>query len=268
MSNLILTFDGITEGDIEKAGIVAYDMARLSHSGVPVAASFCVSSEALREVLIGLGIPEREKALAGENPASPGFAAAAELVMEDVRNAAIPPELEAPLAEALGSLEYRLVEVALSPVVAGYDAAAIGGLKWRSRYLPADAVADAVPECWAAAWTPRALGFRMKLGLYSDSAVAAVLVSEARPAPFEGRIVPTGEDGEAWVIEFDQRVRGPRDIPVERRADGKPPSPLTSAQAEALTILADAAAEILGEPRTLNWTFEGSRFTIIGIPYG
>lgn len=264
----MLKLEEITDEDKERVGLPAYDMSRLMRGSIPIPVSFCVTADPLKAVAEKLGLDDMEKRLAALPPDSPKVASAAKEMQKSIRDHGIGDDLHSELEAAASGFDYMLLEVTLSPVVASYEAAAIAGLKWNGRYLPVGSIADAVLECWTAPWSARALGFRLRLGMEPGSVGAAVYVAEAKPAPLEGRIIPSGEEEDAWIIQTDPRVRGPRDLLKEKTESGKLPSPLTSSQAEALTILAEGAAEILGEPRRLTWTFEGSRFTITGLPYG
>lgn len=265
MNDVILTLDEIGSGDGERVGLAAGDMAALRRAGLPVPDAFCVTSETYLAAAEELNLAERERELAARET---GIEAELAEIRKLIREFEVRPNLGRALDGAAAALGSGLLTVSLSPVVASYDAAAIAGLAWAAEYLAPDAVSEAVPECWASLWRPRAVIFRKRIGLEPGRTAAAVLVAAADPAPLAGRIKPADREAEAWLINADPRVRGPRDltgIPAEK---GKPQSPLTTGQAEALRILADGAAEALGEPRTLSWSFDGRRFSITGIPYG
>jgi hypothetical protein len=263
----VLLLPEIADGDREGVGLTAYDMARLYNAGIPLPRALCVTTEPCRIAAEELGLDRIERKMTPASTGEKRLTEDAVRMQELLRERGIGEALMAELEEALSSFEYKLVEVTLSPVAATYDAAAVAGLRWSGKYLPLEAVADAVLECWAALYETRALRFRLRLGMEPGSLGAAVLVAESRPAPLEGRIVPTGDEADAWTIHFEPRIRGPRELAGLKAEKGKPPSLLTTAQAQALTTLAEGTAEALGEQRALTWTFEGTRFTITGIPW-
>ena len=265
MKDVILTLDEIGSGDGERVGLAAADMAALRRAGLPVPDAFCLTSGAYLAAAEELNLAERERELAARET---GIEAELAEIRKLIREFGVGPKLEAALDGAAAALGSGLLTVSLSPVVASYDAAAIAGLAWAAEYLPSDAVREAVPECWASLWRPRPVTFRKRVGLEPGKTAAAVLVAAADPAPLAGRIKPADGEAEAWLIDADPRVRGRRDLTGAPAEKGKPQSPLTPGQAEALKILADGAAEALGEPRKLGWSFDGRRFAITGFPYG
>lgn len=275
MSSYILKLDEPETVSAASAGLLAHDMALLRAANIPVPPAFCVSSVAYQDRFEALGLAGRDQELWQMNPDDTELSDRVNQAADLLRERGMDERLRSVILAAADWLGSPLINISLSPVVASYDAAAIAGLIWSANFIPPDSAPDGAAEAWAALWTMRALTFRKRVGIEHGSSTpwgAAVLVTAADPAPLQGIVRYVGknsdDDTEAWLISADPRVRGKHDLSDEQAGEGEPKSPLTAGQAEALRILAEGAAEALGEPRNLSWTFDGSRFTITGLPYG
>ena len=269
MSEFVLPLGKIGGDDVGIAGLIGRDMTFLHIAGIPVPDTFVVSANAYSDMVEGLGLEERLRAIWGLGSDGPSIAALAAEATSEILERGIGGALRTEILEAASRMETPMVDVILSPVVASYDAAAIAGLGWSANFLPQEAAIDAVVECWVAVWGERQLNFRMRASIEPGSEVpwgAAVLVSAAEATPMRGVIVPAdAQDNDSWVIRVEPRLPSEQEIAIQKEKTDKTGSPLTAAQAEALTILADGAAEALGEPRALRWCFDGRRFLITGL---
>jgi phosphoenolpyruvate synthase/pyruvate phosphate dikinase len=267
MTREILTLDEICKDDTRTAGFDGVEMALLHAAGIPVAHGFVVTTEAYSQQVSALGLEER---LADAWESGGRLDELAEEAATAILEGGVDEHLRSKIVETARELGAPLIDAKLSPAVASRDAAAIAGLGWSAAFLPFEAAADAVAECWASLWGARQLKFRKGAGIGPGPAApwgAAVLISAAEPAPMRGIVVPAEQDAgesDAWVIRVEPRLPSEQEIAIQKSKAEKTGSPLTSAQAEALTILADGAAEALGEPRALRWGFDGRRFTIAG----
>ncbi|HUX08339.1 MAG TPA: PEP/pyruvate-binding domain-containing protein [Acidobacteriota bacterium] len=268
MKDFLLFMEKIGRDDVTKAGLIARDAALLYAAGIPVPETFVVSADAYSKRMNELGLEERLRALWNSRNAVADVAEFAAKASSEILERGLDDILRADISKAAASLGAQMIDVTLSPIVASYDAAAIAGLAWSASFLPPEAAADAAAECWAAMWGERQVTFRMRAGIEPGSDAlwgAAVIVSAAKATPMRGVVVPADtQDADSWVIRVEPRLPSEREIAVQKEKTDKTGSPLTSAQAEALTILADGAAEALGEPRALRWVFDGSRFLITG----
>ncbi len=269
MSEFVLPLETIGEDDVGIAGLIGRDVTLLRVAGIPVPDTFVVSANAYSDMVDGLGLEERLRAIWGSGNDGPSIVAFAAEATSEILGRGIGGALRAEISEATSGMGTQMVDVILSPVVASYDAAAIAGLGWSASFLPYEAAIDAVVECWAAIWGKRQIVFRMRVGIEPGSDApwgAAVLVSAAEATPMRGVVVPAdAQDNDSWVIRVEPRLPSEQEIAIQKEKTDKTGSPLTAAQAEALTILADGAAEALGEPRALRWCFDGNRFLITGL---
>jgi hypothetical protein len=267
MSKFILSLEEISKDDTARAGFNGVELALLFASGLPVPNALVVSAEAYAKRIALLNLEGRLEEVWNDATALNSFA-------DEARAVIIEEGLGDLLAREIASTAWELgtpmIDVMLSPALASHDAAAIAGLGWSAAFLPSEAAVDAVEECWAMPWGKRQLAFRQRAGIEPGPSApwgVAVLITATEPSPLRGVIVPTEQSGvesDAWVIRVEPRLPGGQEIEIEKSNAEKTGSPLTSAQAEALTILADGAAEAFGEPRALRWRFDGRLFTIVG----
>jgi len=275
MGGHTLTLEEIGAANAPRAGLFARDMAELSRANLPVPKAFCLTADAYESRVDKLGLEDRLERVWGNDVSYPALGVFSDEIINAILAEGIDEELRQEISAAVEELGAPLIDVTLSPVVASYDAAAISGLGWSASYLPPEAAAEAAAECWAALWRQRQIIFRMRAGIEPRSEApwsAAVLFAAADAAPLRGTVSPTVvEEGrvESWTVSVDPRLPSELkiEISVSKDKEEDAGSPLTASQAEALSILAEGAAAAIGEPKTLRWTFDGSRFTLTGILY-
>jgi hypothetical protein len=271
MAEYILPLSDVYGENARTAGLVAHDMALLLGAGLPVPEAFVLTADAYADRAVALALEDRLLPLWELDPGDTALIAGADEITALLSSEGVDAGLRDEINTAAEGLGGPLVDVRMSPSVASHDAAAIASLGWGAEYLPCEAAADAVAQCWAALWGSRQIVFRRRASIDPHSSVpwgTAVLVSAARSFPLRGTAVPTGlsgEGAEAWLIRVDPRLPSEREITVEREKEEKTGSPLTASQAEALMILTAGAAAALDELRVVRWAFDGAGFCITGI---
>jgi rifampicin phosphotransferase len=151
--------------DLATVGGKGASLARLARAGLPVPAGFHVTTEAYRHFVssfrdaIDPRDPERTKALFAEHdvPAP---------VVEEILRA----------YRALG----HDVPVAVRSSATTEDLPTLSFAGQQDSYLNvrADALVDAVRNCWASLWNPRAVAYRDQHGVSHDDVALAVVVQE------------------------------------------------------------------------------------------
>src|SRR5215207_4987905 len=175
-------FDEIRKDDIALAGGKGANLGELSRAGLPVPSGFVITTAAYDTFVEASGIKGEVVALASvpraEDPA--GFEEVAEGIRALFSGGKVPDEM----AEEIRSSYQELSEDRETPVAVRSSATAedLPGMSFAGQqetYLNvrgAEALLEAVKNCWASLWTARAMAYRVRQGIGPATVSLAVVV--------------------------------------------------------------------------------------------
>lgn len=191
----VARLEDLSRHDVPLAGGKGANLGEMTRAGLPVPPGFVVTVEALQTFY-------RESRLAGETAAllarldvddPAALQVAAEALQATVREAGVPAEVRAAITEAYGELARRtgveapLVAVRSSATVEDTAQYSFAGM-FRSfvNVRGADALVQAVRECWASLFGARVLFYQAKQGLPPGEPILAVVVQKMVNADASG----------------------------------------------------------------------------------
>ncbi len=196
------------DDDLDLLGGKGRSLARLLNAGFNVPGGFHVTTSAYRSFVASHGLEERIVELA-----KPDLVNGA--VSFDRASAAIQALLEEPslaestatqIADAWRGLGPEGPPVAVRSSANAEDLPEASFAGQQDTFLNVrgeDAVVQAVRDCWASLWTPRALAYRHQMGIDQGSVAMAVVVQVMAPSDVSGILFTanpaTGERSEAIV---------------------------------------------------------------------
>ncbi|MBK8445777.1 MAG: phosphoenolpyruvate synthase [Micropruina sp.] len=246
--------DGLRASDLELAGGKGANLGELIAAGFDVPSGFVVSTAAYRSA-VGAG-PHR---------------------LEAVRALAVPTQVAEAVAAAYRSLGGGPVAVRSSATAEDLPGAAFAGQQ--DTYLGVVGerqVIEAVRDCWASLWTPRAIAYRDRLGIDPASVAIAVVVQRMVAAEHAGVMFTAdpvtgardqvvidanpglGEAVVSGLVTPDHTVLDARDQVIEHR-DGRREVVIRALPGGGTVTLRDAPAERLGEPDLVRLAAIGRR---------
>ena len=196
------------DDDLDLLGGKGRSLARASNAGFAVPGGFHVTTAAYRAFVAEHGLQERIVALAkpelvnGAVSFDKASAAIQELLAEHA-----PSDLAvSEIAAAYRSLEPANPAVAVRSSANAEDLPDASFAGQQDTYLNVrgeDAVVQAVRDCWASLWTPRAIAYRHQMGIDQGKVAMAVVVQIMVPSEVSGILFTanpaTGERSEAIV---------------------------------------------------------------------
>ena len=179
MNSLVVTFDELPDGASAIAGGKGASLSRMARAGLPVPPGFVVCSAAFQAFLESDGGVERVEALTSGLDVDDDLALelASVSLREFILSRTIPPSLEARIRDAYRNFGVdALVAVRSSAASEDSETASFAGQQETFlNVVGADCVAGRVRECWASFFTPRALFYRARKGVLSDTRMAVVI---------------------------------------------------------------------------------------------
>ncbi|MGW9413641.1 PEP/pyruvate-binding domain-containing protein [Arthrobacter cupressi] len=181
-SGFIIGLDGIRATMLDEVGGKAANLGEMAAAGLPVPAGFCLTTAAYRHALqggpesgLGAVLTELETVPPDDLERLADLAGRARTAVLD---AGMPDAVEASLRDAYLSLgPDTAVAVRSSATAEDLPFASFAGQQ--DTYLNvvgADAVLDAVRNCWASLWTDRAVSYRASNGIDHAAVSLAVVV--------------------------------------------------------------------------------------------
>lgn len=182
---VIRRFDSITSTDIAIAGGKGANLGELVTAGLPVPPGFVITTEAYDVFVQQSGLAEQIVGIAGA--VAPDDHRAAEEASEEIGRLFGSTELPSDLVEQLGDAYRTLADVAgIAEVAVAVrssataedleDASFAGQQDSYLNVAGAARLAEAVRNCWASLWTPRAIGYRRRHNIGPDEVSLAVVV--------------------------------------------------------------------------------------------
>jgi pyruvate,water dikinase len=298
-------FSEIGHDDINLAGGKGANLGELTRAGLPVPPGFVLTTEAYRAFVAENGLDEQVLEIA-RLPAGAGpdeHEAAAERIRALFARAPIPDALVGELVAAYAVLGEPPVAVRSSATAEDLEGASFAGQQDTYLNIDADALPEAVRDCWASLWTARALTYRARQGIDPAGVSLAVVVQEMIEADAAGVLFtanPTSGRRDEVVIAaawgLGESVVGGSvntDDLVVRKSDGQvlarttaeksvqtvyaargteeQPVPaerrtrpvLTDADAAELAAIGTRIEAHYGAPQDIEWARAGGRFFVV-----
>ena len=295
---------------LERVGGKGASLARLCGAGLPIPDGFHITTAAYRAFVAENGLQPAIVELAqSANIAQPeSLEMAARAIQERFLQGRTPGEIEQAISQAYGILSAganpAVVAVRSSATAEDLPEASFAGQQ--ETYLNicgAEAVLEAVKKCWASLWTARAMAYRARQGIESESVALAVVVQQLVFADASGVLFTanpiSGKRDEvmitaAWglgeaivggVVTPDtlivekgsgrmlRRETHEKQVMTIRVATGTKEQPvpknlqkepvLNDAQAAELASLGAAIEQLYSFPMDIEWTLAGGRFAIV-----
>ena len=173
---MIIDLEAVRAADIPRAGGKGANLGELIAAGLPVPGGFCVTADAYRAAveplqarmaeLLSTGRHEQLRGLVADAPLPDGLA-------EHVRSAVA--ALSCPVAVRSSATAEDLPDASF----AGQQQTILG-------VVGADAVLEAIRQCWASLWTDRAIAYRAEQGFADEEVSLAVVVQRMIAAEAAG----------------------------------------------------------------------------------
>ncbi len=184
----ILPLDADDAG-LERVGGKGANLARLAHAGFPVPGGFLVTTDAYRAFVAANGLGERilerlVDAAEGETATSAALSAGVlQQASTDIRqwfaHGTIPDALVGQLHEAYRSINNAPVAVRSSATAEDLpDMSFAGQQDTYLNVVGADALLEAVVNCWSSLWTARAIGYRQRNNIPHEEVALSVVVQQ------------------------------------------------------------------------------------------
>jgi len=191
----VLGLEHVRAGMVPAVGGKAANLGELLAAGLPVPAGFCLTTEAYRQAADGTagagstalaGIHRSMRATAAGD--LPALAALAGRARELIRGTSVPADVSTAIRQAYRKLGAD-VPVAVRSSATAEDLPTASFAGQQDTYLNvvgADAVVEAVRNCWASLWTDRAVTYRADRGIDPSSVALAVVVQSMVDAAAAG----------------------------------------------------------------------------------
>src|SRR5919112_625240 len=302
-------FDEIGKQDIALVGGKGANLGELSRAGLPVPPGYVVTTAAYDTFVEVSGIKGEVVALASvpraEDPA--GFEEVAEGIRALFSEGKVPQEMADEIRAAYQELgEDGEIAVAVRSSATAEDLAGASFAGQQETYLNvrgAEALLEAVENCWASLWTARAMAYRTRQGIAPETVSLAVVVqrmveSEAAGVMFtanpsngrrneltisaawglgesvvSGTVTPDSivvEKGSGRVLSRETADKGVMTVYTEDRTAERP---VPEAQRRELVLDDEMAAALArygatieqhyGIPQDIEWALTGGDFFIV-----
>ena len=192
MKPFVLPFSDL-QADLETVGGKGMSLAKLSRAGFPVPGGFHITTEAYRRFVMVNDLQSAIlKALEKVDVARPAtFESASQAIARFFDEAKTPLEISEAIFSAYGSLsqQHSSPPVAVRSSATAEDLPDASFAGQQDTYLNicgAESVLAAVRKCWASLWTGRAIAYRLRQGIASESVALAVVVQRLVPAEAAG----------------------------------------------------------------------------------
>jgi pyruvate,water dikinase len=206
----------------------------------------------------------------------------------NITSAGLPVDVAAEIREFLTTMGLDAVPVAVRSSATAEDSATASFAGIHSSFLNvrgSDAILQAIKECYASLWTPRALAYRRHLNISDEHVACAVVLCAMAPVVSAGVAFScdprTGRRDRVAISAVeglgDALVSGqvnPEEISVSLTegllavAERRGPEVLTEAQVLELARLLLRASWAFGEgqnPQDLEWAYDGERFWVLQV---
>ncbi|MGE5123613.1 MAG: PEP/pyruvate-binding domain-containing protein [Acidobacteriaceae bacterium] len=179
------------QADIETVGGKGMSLAKLARAGQPVPDGFHITTTAYRQFVTAGRLQEHiQAALESVDVAQPStLETASTTIARLFAETEIPSQLADAILHAYQGLAGHNLAVAVRSSATAEDLPGASFAGQQETYLNIhgeSAVLEAVRNCWASLWTGRAIAYRLRLGIPSDSVALSVIIQELFPAEASG----------------------------------------------------------------------------------
>jgi phosphohistidine swiveling domain-containing protein len=168
---------------LSQVGGKGASLARLSSAGLPVPDGFHITTSAYQHFVVEHKL--QEQILAAVSTAAldqPGtLEEASSRIRKLFAQGAIPDDIAGEIRQAYARLGEGDLPVAVRSSATAEDLPEMSFAGQQETYLNkhgAEAMLEAVKECWASLWTSRAIAYRLRQGIASDTVAIAVVVQK------------------------------------------------------------------------------------------
>ena len=193
---------------LEVVGGKGRSLAEMANAGLAVPGGFYLTTGAYRRFVaendLQAAIIDLVKPEIGEFTLS--FDKASNAIQALFRKATLSDDMAAEIRQAYDALEGDDSPVAVRSSANAEDLPDMSFAGQQDTYLNvrgADAVVEAVRDCWASLWTSRAISYRHEMGIEQDTVAMAVVVQTMVPADVSGILFTanptTGERSEMII---------------------------------------------------------------------
>lgn len=184
---MISQFTVISTKDVERFGGKGANLGELTRAGLPVPPGFCVAAKTYRQFLSEAGLAAPIAALlADHHPDRPGEVPAR--IRALIVGSAVPTHIAAEISDAYATLG-DTVPVAVRSSATAEDLPEASFAGQQDTYLGvrgAEAVVQAVRNCWASLWTDRAVAYRDRQGFDHHQVSLAIVIQRLVEADTAG----------------------------------------------------------------------------------
>jgi pyruvate,water dikinase len=202
---LIAQLDDLRRDDIALAGGKGANLGELTRAGVRVPPGFVITADAYSSFLDAAGIRARLDQLLAGIGSDPAIDGAAADLQGLITSTPFPDDLAAAVASAYSGLGGGAVAVRSSATAEDLPDASFAGQQ--STFLNVEgeaAVMEAVRECWASLFEPRAMHYRSQHGYNHQAVAIAVVVQQMIESERSGvmfTLNPITGDTSSMVVE-------------------------------------------------------------------
>ncbi len=296
------------QADLALAGGKGASLAKMAQAGLPIPDGFHITTTAYREfVEANRLLPQILKAVDEVDPQQPSTLEAASVtIRQNFAKAEIPTNLADAICQAYTALPGKDTSVAVRSSATAEDLPEASFAGQQETFLNVRGALDmleAVRNCWASLWTARAIAYRLRQDIDSESVALAVVVQMFIPAEAAGILFTanplTGKRSEmvinaAWglgeaivggqvtpdTLTIDgvkrqvlQRNTASKQLMTIQTASGTQEQPvpdslkdkavLSDAQAIKLARYGTQIEQLYGMPMDIEWALEGGRISIL-----
>ena len=202
-TRVVLPFAVITESDADLVGPKAFNLAQMSHLGLPVPDGFCITTSGYKNHVESIqGFHELVAALA-DAPARP--AALLAQIRKAIVDQPLLPRLWDSIRECCDRLRIMPMAVRSSATAEDLeDRSFAGQYETYLHVRDVEQCRDAIKGCWASLWSQRAYSYRQSTRLRGNDIGMAVIVQQMACAEASGVMFtadPVAQDRNRLVIE-------------------------------------------------------------------
>ncbi len=191
--SLLLTWKEAFAAGATVAGGKGWNLARLDRYGFTVPSGGVLTGRAYRDFVEHNGLGQKLQAASRElenlDPADDLFPALSDEIMSHFLSGRIPAPVEDGITKSLSRWGLGETPLAVRSSAAAEDSLSASFAGIHDSFLNVrgqEAITAAIRACWASVWSPRALAYRLRMGLSADAVTPAVVVMAMAEAVASG----------------------------------------------------------------------------------
>ncbi len=175
--------------DLHSVGGKGANLGALMRAGFPVPAGFVLLTNAYQQFIDANGFQEELERLTQQVTLDDlaSFERAAQAIRALFELGTMPEDIVQSITQAYQELGAGVVAVRSTATTEDLPEASFAGLHESYLNVPSlEGVLTAVRQCWASLWTPRAQGYRTRLGIAAETVSMAVVIQQMVQASISG----------------------------------------------------------------------------------